>query len=231
MKKTNSIIPLALSLIFSAINVQATTIDFRHEYADSSRINKDRIAVIHNFASGVGFYVDASVKSGGVNSEQDKFLSDLVSNAIEMGLSYSHKLSDNITLQPGIIFESGTDIAIYKPYLRAQYSFDSGIYIAGRYRFDYARKTQDGAHDEQTNRLDGYLGYRFNDWRVEYDYTQMYSDALKYNNKKTNYEHNVALSYRINPSFTPYVEVGNVAVNSNSDARQTRYRVGLQYNF
>lgn len=66
---------------------------------------------------------------------------------------------------------------------------------------------------------------------MEYNYTQMYSDALKYDNKKTNYEHNVAFSYRINEMFTPYIEVGNVAVNKNSDARQTRYRVGLQYHF
>lgn len=231
MKNTLSLMPLAAAVIFSALSAHATTLDYRHEYADSTRVNKDRIAVIHSFANGVGFYVDASVKSGGVNGEQDKFLSDLVSNAIEMGLSYNHKLNENISLQPGIIFESGTDSAIYKPYLKAQYSFDNGIFIAGRYRFDYARKTQYSADDERTNRLDGYIGYRFNEWRVEYDYTQMYSDAIKFNNKKTNYEHNVALSYRINPTFTPYVEVGNVAVNSNSDARQTRYRVGLQYNF
>ncbi|EKR1897290.1 hypothetical protein KF443_001393, partial [Salmonella enterica subsp. enterica serovar 4,[5],12:b:-] len=47
----------------------------------------------------------------------------------------------------------------------------------------------------------------------------------------TNYEHNVALAWKLNKSFTPYVEVGNVAVRNNTDKRQTRYRVGLQYHF
>lgn len=231
MENINVARTLALSALFFTVASQATTIDYRHEYADSSRINKDRIAVIHSFDNGVGFYVDASVKSGGVNGEKDKFLSDLVTNAIEMGLSYNYKLSDNITLQPGIIFESGTDLAIYKPYLRAQYKFDSGFYLAGRYRYDYARKTQNNVDDEKTNRLDGYIGWQFDQFRIEYDYTQMYSDAIKFDNKKTNYEHNVAFSYRINEMFTPYIEVGNVAVNQISNDRQTRYRVGLQYNF
>lgn len=231
MKKEIISLTLAVATLGLPCALSATTLDFRHEYADTTRIHKDRIAIIQSFANGIGFYVDASVKSGGVNSEQDKFLSDLVTNAVEMGLSYNYQLNQNISLQPGIIFESGSDTAIYKPYLRAQYRFDNGLYLAGRYRYDYARKTQDGSDDEKTNRLDGYIGYNFNSARVEYNYTQMYSDALKYDNKKTNYEHNVAFSYRINEIFTPYIEVGNVAVNKNSDARQTRYRVGLQYHF
>ncbi|ECW3266594.1 hypothetical protein F3Y50_20730, partial [Salmonella enterica] len=57
------------------------------------------------------------------------------------------------------------------------------------------------------------------------------SDQIKFDNKKTNYEHNVALAWKLNKSFTPYVEVGNVAVRNNTDKRQTRYRVGLQYHF
>ncbi|MCD2486534.1 oligogalacturonate-specific porin KdgM family protein, partial [Staphylococcus aureus] len=92
-------------------------------------------------------YVDASVKSGGVDGEQDKHLSDLVANAIELGVSYNYKVTDNFVLQPGFIFESGTDTSIYKPYLRGQYYFDSGVYMAGRYRYDYARKTANYSDD------------------------------------------------------------------------------------
>ncbi|EBX1576334.1 hypothetical protein AS884_19430, partial [Salmonella enterica subsp. enterica serovar Dublin] len=31
--------------------------------------------------------------------------------------------------------------------------------------------------------------------------------------------------------WSPFVEVGNVSVNSNSDERQTRFRVGIGYTF
>ena len=227
----NNKILLACCTFFISLQLNATTLDFRHEYSDSSRINKDRIAFIHSFSNGIGFYIDASIKSGGVDGEKDKVFSDVVNNAIEMGLSYNHKINNNITLQPGLIFETVTDTSIYKPYLKAQYNFDNGLYIAGRYRFDYARKTKQGVDDENTNRFDTFIGYKYSKYKVEYDYTQMYSDAIKYDNKKRNYEHNVFFSYQLNDTFTPYIEVGNVAVRPTSDARQTRYRLGLQFHF
>lgn len=227
----NNKILLACCTFFISLQLNATTLDFCHEYSDSSRINKDRIAFIHSFSNGIGFYIDASIKSGGVDGEKDKVFSDVVNNAIEMGLSYNHKINNNITLQPGLIFETVTDTSIYKPYLKAQYNFDNGLYIAGRYRFDYARKTKQGVDDEKTNRFDTFIGYKYSKYKVEYDYTQMYSDAIKYDNKKRNYEHNVSFSYQLNDIFTPYIEVGNVAVRPTSDARQTRYRLGLQFHF
>lgn len=227
----NNKILLACCTFFISLQLNATTLDFRHEYSDSSRINKDRIAFIHSFSNGIGFYIDASIKSGGVDGEKGKVFSDVVNNAIEMGLSYNHKINNNITLQPGLIFETVTDTSIYKPYLKAQYNFDNGLYVAGRYRFDYARKTKQGVDDEKTNRFDTFIGYKYSKYKVEYDYTQMYSDAIKYDNKKRNYEHNVFFSYQLNDTFTPYIEVGNVAVRPTSDARQTRYRLGLQFHF
>ncbi|HHQ6001653.1 TPA: oligogalacturonate-specific porin KdgM family protein [Morganella morganii] len=227
----NNKILLACCTFFISLQLNATTLDFRHEYSDSSRINKDRIAFIHSFSNGIGFYIDASIKSGGVDGEKDKVFSNVVNNAIEMGLSYNHKINNNITLQPGLIFETVTDTSIYKPYLKAQYNFDNGLYVAGRYRFDYARKTKQGVDDEKTNRFDTFIGYKYSKYKVEYDYTQMYSDAIKYDNKKRNYEHNVSFSYQLNDIFTPYIEVGNVAVRPTSDARQTRYRLGLQFHF
>ncbi|ENZ0269973.1 oligogalacturonate-specific porin KdgM family protein [Morganella morganii] len=227
----NNKILLACCTFFISLQLNATTLDFCHEYSDSSRINKDRVAFIHSFSNGIGFYIDASIKSGGVDGEKDKVFSDVVNNAIEMGLSYNHKINNNITLQPGLIFETVTDTSIYKPYLKAQYNFDNGLYIAGRYRFDYARKTKQGVDDEKTNRFDTFIGYKYSKYKVEYDYTQMYSDAIKYDNKKRNYEHNVFFSYQLNDTFTPYIEVGNVAVRPTSDARQTRYRLGLQFHF
>lgn len=59
---------------FISLQLNATTLDFRHEYSDSSRINKDRIAFIHSFSNGIGFYIDASIKSGGVDGEKIKYL-------------------------------------------------------------------------------------------------------------------------------------------------------------
>ncbi|WP_249269245.1 oligogalacturonate-specific porin KdgM family protein, partial [Salmonella enterica] len=43
-------------LAFSSY-LQAATLDYRHEYADRTRINKDRIAIIEKLPNGIGFYV------------------------------------------------------------------------------------------------------------------------------------------------------------------------------
>ncbi|EJH1040945.1 hypothetical protein NCK52_004457, partial [Escherichia coli] len=42
--------------------------------------------------------------------------------------------------------------------------------------------------------------------------------------------YNFRTAYAIG-QWTPFVEVGNVSVNSTSDERQTRFRVGLGYTF
>lgn len=117
MKINRYLLGMVSFIAFSSY-LQAATLDYRHEYADRTRINKDRIAIIEKLPNGIGFYVDASVKSGGVDGEQDKHLSDLVANAIELGVSYNYKVTDHFVLQPGFIFESGPDTSIYKPYLR-----------------------------------------------------------------------------------------------------------------
>ncbi|EAR8186974.1 hypothetical protein GSC55_004945, partial [Salmonella enterica] len=114
MKINRYLLGMASCMVFSSY-LQAATLDYRHEYADRTRINKDRIAIIEKLPNGIGFYVDASVKSGGVDGEQDKHLSDLVANAIELGVSYNYNVTNHVILQPGFIFESGPDTSIYKP--------------------------------------------------------------------------------------------------------------------
>lgn len=92
MKINRYLLGMVSFIAFSSY-LQAATLDYRHEYADRTRINKDRIAIIEKLPNGIGFYVDASVKSGGVDGEQDKHLSDLVANAIELGVSYNYKVT------------------------------------------------------------------------------------------------------------------------------------------
>ncbi len=115
--KINKYLLGMVSFIAFSSYLQAATLDYRHEYADRTRINKDRIAIIEKLPNGIGFYVDASVKSGGVDGEQDKHLSDLVANAIELGVSYNYKVTDNFVLQPDLYLKA-VNTSIYKPYLR-----------------------------------------------------------------------------------------------------------------
>lgn len=54
-----------------------------------------------------------------------------------------------------------------------------------------------------------------------------------FNNKDTNYSHNIRLMYTYKTTegtaWKPFVEVGNVSESRITDERQTRYRVGIKY--
>ncbi len=217
-------------LAFVSASANAVTIDLRHEYTDTSQGQKDRVLISHRFANGFGFSVEAKTKSGGEHS--DKAFNDVVDNGDEYVLSYQFNAMPNITVQPGFALETSSSKAIYKPYIRGQYSFENGFYVAGRYRYEYTRDTSSTKDDEHVNRGDLWLGYKTGPWTFEGNYLYKKSeDYNRYDNGKDDYELDFKVAYSIDKNWKPYAQIGNVSVSSDEDDRQTRYRVGVQYTF
>jgi hypothetical protein len=209
---------------------QAVTVDLRHEYVDAGS-NADRVSVSHRFANGFGFGVEAKWKSGGTNKDQP--FTDIIGNGHEESLSWRWKATENIALTPGANIESNDSRTIYKPYLHAQYSFNSGLYVAARYRFEYTRYPDDkDEEDNKTNRGDFWIGYVLGDWRIEFNYLYKRSEhQVLADNKKWADEYDVKLAYKIDQNWAPYFQVGNVPGSKSTDERQTRMRVGVAYAF
>lgn len=210
---------------------QAVTVDMRHEYVDNGQ-NKDRVAVSHRFANGFGFSVEAKWRSGG--DKQDQLFSDIVGNGHEESISWLFRpFGRHFQMTPSFTVESNDNSSIYKPGLQVQYSFDSGIYLATRYRHDYTRYPSNaGKDDDKVNRVDVWAGYVMDDWRFELNYLYKHSDHnIRQNNKKGEDEYNAKVAYKIDKNWAPYVEVGNVTGSKYTDERQTRYRVGVGYSF
>lgn len=115
--------------------------------------------------------------------------------------------------------------------MAASPTFDNDIYLNGRYRYEYTRETKKGKDDVKTNRGEFWLGYRYQDWRLEYNYIYKHSDQVRFNNNKWDYEHNLKVLWNYDASWAPYTEVGNVSASKTTDQRQTRLRIGLQYKF
>lgn len=220
---------LGCTLLAAAFYSSAVTLDFRHEYYEDSKSHRDRILVSHRFANGLGFSVEGKFKSGGDSA--DKPFSDIVDNGSEYSVSYQHNLLAQLSIQPGLEFETTASKSIYKPYLRAQYNFPNGVYLSGRYRYEYVRETASGKEDEHINRGDLWLGYKWRALTFEANYVYRESDQIKYNNKKNDYEYNGRVAWKATANWTPYMEIGNISVYQNRDDRQARYRVGLQYSF
>lgn len=232
---------LALATV-TAANAATFTVDYRHELKSEYKENFDRICIIGAFENGVGFYVDSSFKSGSErpsNPEYDEGQwGDFVTNATEMSIWWRYKFEGTgFSITPGLVTESTSETTGYKPYLRLQYNTDMGLWFAGRVRYDYWRYDDERA-DQRNGRFDAWVGYNYGNFGINYNYTYMKalndmadgSERVMFDNKDHNYEHNVAMNYRMGP-WNPYIEFGDVSVNSKTDDRQLRLRVGIQYTF
>lgn len=215
------------ALALGATSAQAITLDYRHEYTDHSKENKDRVMISDRFENGLGYSVETKFKSGG--DKKDEPYSDIESNGAEFSGTYQYKFSPAFSIQPGFNLEVGSSTAIYKPSLRAQYNFSNGIYVAGRYRYEYSRNTS-SKRDEHVHRYEGWLGYKTGPWRFEGNYIWRDSDQIRFNNKDTDYEYDFKVDYSIG-KWTPFVQVGNIKVSSTSDKRQSRFRAGIKYTY
>ncbi|WP_436894139.1 oligogalacturonate-specific porin KdgM family protein [Siccibacter turicensis] len=221
-------LPIALAL-FSGV-VQAGYMDYRHEYYDDGR-NYDRIYMSHRFATGFGVAVEAISRSD--EKESNDAFNNMESNGNEYTASYQF-IWRGFIWQPGIAVETGDDIAIYKPFIRVQYNIDDNWWAAFRYRNEYTRRNADGRDDRTVYRPEVWLGYNIGSWMYELNGIYKIADSEDlYNNRKEDYEYNARVAYKIG-SWVPFIELGNVSSGYNTtttEDRQTRYRVGLGYNF
>ncbi|AHG18599.1 hypothetical protein Z042_02410 [Chania multitudinisentens RB-25] len=219
-----------LAVFFVCSSAQAVTLDYRQEYTDVDKTHKYRFLITHRFDSGLGFGLEAMWKNGGNN--QDQPFNDIVSNGTEATLSYQFAATDKLNLQPVFVMQSGTSHTGYKPGLYGSYKFTNDFSAALRYRWEYIRYTTPGVDDDYVNRADVWLFYKMASWAFEYNYFYIHSDnRLRFNNKKGDYEHSVKVQYNIDKNWGPYATILNKSVSKDSDARQTGFRLGVQYRF
>lgn len=220
---------MLVPLLLGPTAAQALSLDVRHEYLDDSQQNKDRLLLSHRFANGVGLSVETKFRSGG--NDERKPMCHMRNSSNEYTLSYLQKTGKHWGIQPGLAVETSTDKETWKPSLRVQYDFTNGVYTAARYRYEYSHISSQGSRDEEVNRGDIWLGYKWGAWKLEYNYLYKHSDRIRFNNGHWDYEHNLKLGRTFAHHWTPYVEVGNVSVSKSTDERQTRLRIGLNWTF
>lgn len=205
-------------------------VDYRHEYYDDGR-NYDRVYMSHRFASGFGVAVEAISRSN--DSDAKKPLNNMETNGNEYTASYQFTWNQLIW-QPGFVVETDENQAIYKPYLRVQYNINESWWTAFRYRFEYTRRNADGRDDRRVDRPEAWVGYNTGDWMFEVNGIYKFAEAENlYNNTKRDYEYNFRVAHKFG-QWVPFAEVGNVSSGfktATTDDRQTRYRVGIGYNF
>ncbi|MCA6915221.1 oligogalacturonate-specific porin KdgM family protein [Pectobacterium versatile] len=238
------LLALAVTSLIS-VNAMAVTIDYRHEMQDTVKNDhKDRLSMSHRFANGFGLSAEAKWKQSGSDTTPNKPFNETVSNGTEVVASYVYNFNKTFSLEPGFSLDSSSDSNNYRPYLRGKVNITDDLSTSLRYRPYYLRKSgntnKTGASNytqETGYNLTAVVSYKFlKDYQIDYELD--YKKANKagpsgFQADKENWkiEHDVKLAYKLDKNWKPYMAVGNVVGDKNTDERQTRYRVGVQYSF
>lgn len=215
-----------------SFNAYSSSLDFRHEYKSDTKQHSSRVKMATTFEN--NFMVDVELKFKGADGD---FMKDLQNNGSEIGLNYKWNINNEWALQPGMPVEFGASSVTYKPQLRLTYAPESidGFSVSGRYRLDIkpGQRDEEGMDKKYRDRYTLNLGYKIENWSLglEMNYYKAHSDTyIMYDGKNSNYENNLTASYNMG-LWTPWVELGDVNVDTHSDKRELRTRVGLRYSF
>ncbi|MPW36388.1 oligogalacturonate-specific porin KdgM family protein [Vibrio sp. B1Z05] len=234
MKALNKV-TLALITTVAAASVSAASVDFRQEYKHEDESYASRIKI----GSSVGnHYFGLEAKQTG------KPFSEWGSADNEFEYGYNFKLDDHWRITTSMPITFGNDRITYKPQVRVQYKFDSGLTTKLRYRHEF-RDYADSTDKDSVNRskITGNIDYNIGALQLgfEANYAEdMFNDDKWFGGdtaKRTNeWDYNIKVGYKEKDwSWRPYFELGNVQYSNgpsstNSD-RQLRTRVGVTYSF
>ncbi|WP_026958651.1 oligogalacturonate-specific porin KdgM family protein [Aliagarivorans taiwanensis] len=215
---------LASIVLVASASASSASLDFRQEYKHESESYASRVKM----GAGVGnhfFGVEAMLKG--------KPFSEWESNGNEFEYGYKFKLNDHWTLLPSMPLTFFSGHTSYKPQLRVQYKFDSGLVAKLRYRHQFRYFTDD-RDMERLSYVTANLNYNVNYFQLglEANYTKGHDNQTFFDNDDYNWDAGVWIGYKGEGwKWRPYVQFTNVSVSSSSDKRQLRSRVGITYSF
>lgn len=228
-------------LLFTAsllsISAHAVTFDYRHEINDSGGNNhKDRLLMSHRFANGFGLSLEGKWKG---TQKKDKALHETVSNGTEAIASYVYKINDTFQVEPGFSLDSSSTSNNYRPYLRGKVNLSKDVSATLRYRPYFKRNSTNIGTQKDTSEngynLTSVLSWKFfNDYQLDYEFDYKKANSagvILSDNESYEWTHDFKLTYKIDKNWSPYMAIGNISGSKVTDERQTRYRVGVKYNF
>lgn len=170
-------------------------------------------------------------------SGQGKHLDEFNNRYNETEVNYKIPLASRLFFWPGFVFNWGSNGSAFDPYIKLGVQVTDNFMLIGGYRYNqnnYQSYDNYGNYTEDSNQeinLWADLNVTDRIW-MEYNFTYHKRDKdFRYGNGTTeSYEHTLALSYKIDDRFTPYIDVSQLDKASNGDD-ENRVRIGLYYHF
>ncbi len=225
-----AVVFITASLATSAIS--AASLDFRQEYKHDQEAYASRVKI----GASVGdhyFGVEAK-QAGKPFSEWER-----ADNEFEYGYHFYKEGPWRATASMPLTF--GSDSITYKPQLRIQYKFDSGLVAKLRYRHEFRFYDSDSSNDDRDrSKITTNLAYNWEAFQFDFEtnYAENWTDwvgewPMSAGDKEWDY--NLKVGYKEQGwKWRPYVEFGNVQCTSSSvcdSKRQLRSRIGVTYSF
>jgi opacity protein-like surface antigen len=231
--------PLVLVSFAQSVVAAEGYVNYRHQYLDDSKLHSDRFLIGARLANGLGFHGELKYKTAG--SREGVAFDNTVGSGHELVIDYRHVLNPKWALTPFVRLDSVEEATTYSGGLRVDHRIHEKVNLAGRYRYEARKLDRDkvdatvpdrARQDQHINRFDGWLTYMpGGKWTYEYNFVYFDTDYVRFDNKKKDYENNLAFKYQWNKNWQPFFEVGDIRVNSTEDDRQLRLRVGVNYKF
>ncbi|MFN0723095.1 oligogalacturonate-specific porin KdgM family protein [Vibrio cyclitrophicus] len=126
------------------------------------------LLVGHHFDNGYGLETLTNVRHAAGAYDETKVINT------EFTHYYTYAINDNFMLNPGVVmnFRSNTFLM---PYLKLNYNFDNGLFVHGRYRYDFSTEALVNHYgNEDTakrNRYDIWTGYNTDKYMISYAFT------------------------------------------------------------
>ncbi|MCK7451631.1 oligogalacturonate-specific porin KdgM family protein [Enterobacter chengduensis] len=228
----------------------ALTFDVRGGYKTGSHAYESRYKISESWANGWWASAEMDNKNNKNNGKgtngSDKpdsahSFGDSTTDYNELESNYTWRFADKWNLQPGGIYHWSSKGTQLRPYIRINYLPGADWSLGLRYRYDYntyeTLNDEGESHRDSVNRLDLFVGYKFNsEWSFLYQGTayKHASDNYTYKNNKTWATENAfTLRYKWNKWFSPYVEYDYLDqqgyYEGEDNVSESRYRIGMTF--
>ncbi|MDL5029282.1 oligogalacturonate-specific porin KdgM family protein [Vibrio sp. TMPB1044] len=220
-----------------------TKLDVRFGHNTASDIRDSRVKFMHTFDTGFYFSAEAAqIHNDGYfagNDSNDEDKNGLKAAAQEFEATYKFQINDQWYWAPGLVTVTAPNWTEYRPYLKLGTSFENGVSLTGRYRYNWSNDANgkdylDGSGTTRgaSNQFDIWLSKSFGDIGLMYNPRYRYQDGVDQGTGRDDYwEHTVMVNYKVNETWTPYMELVSVDetyVDSNSN-RENDYAVRLGF--
>lgn len=246
MKLQNKILAAMTASLIAGTAMASTSIDFRHEYKTDDEKQASRIKLGHNYSINDDWKGNIGIEMKFASEDPTDTFDNLKLTETELDWGYTYKVNKNWQIKPGMPIAMTDRKTTLKPQLRIQHNADMGLTTALRVRYELANYADatDGdtsmetnekvnkPHKVKTTLTGAYKIQSMPNLKLSYEanYIKSMDDVRQFDGKDWDYDIGLKAGYRVG-AWQPFTEVWDVKVDSKTEQRQIKLRLGVKYYF